>query len=137
MTTKTTILLIAVAIVFFWIGQYWGFGEAYQKGYEDGAIKIVKSLDEKYEIACEDAGGIISLNREFGVFMCEIEKDISVLEEKKRCDNWDGKLYAKGSYGNGWSNNRIFGDKEMKIWCEKEYRAGNKEITETLFNYQF
>ena len=61
-------------------------------------------------------------------------KIISALEEKKKCDKWNGDFYfdsrweiyplnEEGNYG--------------KIKCNKTYTEGNKEITETLFDYQF
>lgn len=77
------------------------------------------------------------------------EAVVSILEEKQRCDEWDGEFYARGRFANDSSISN-----ELTISCFKTYTENNtgstteelgvkkhempkRVITETLFNYNF
>ena len=57
---------------------------------------------------------------------------ISFSAEKENCKVWGGELYLAVRW-----NNYPLSDKEnwAKMKCVKSYTQDNKEITETLFNY--
>ena len=59
---------------------------------------------------------------------------VYILAERKECDEWGGIFSV------GWELTKDVGltfQKEENISCTKSYTEGNKEIKETLFNYEF
>lgn len=68
-----------------------------------------------------------------GWYWTEI-KSVSLIQEKQRCKNkWNGDFRL--DYYNEFPDLKIQGWGNMK--CTKTYTEGNKEITETLFDYDF
>lgn len=63
-----------------------------------------------------------------------IEKEISILKEQKECKEWGGEFYFDDGKNYGWRNPE---EAKMEFSCTKTYTEGNKEITETLFDYKF
>ena len=67
------------------------------------------------------------------------KKEISVLAEKKRCDEAKGEFNLEGEIifnpiSERWNWDEL---SKFNMSCTKSYTEGNKQITEEIFNYEF